>query len=1245
MHAAIPVMTLCSRCGPGARARGNTTRELILHSLGEGEGSLDLSNRTLSKEDVLLLAQKLASSTNLHTVTLYNVQISAPDAVILAKGLEFNDSLRCVSFDHNSIGEVGVVAVAEAVKFSTSLQSLSLASTVTNAHAAAVVASALSMNRSLTTLSIEGNRALGAQGAVRLAASLSVNNTLTKLNLSGCGLGDDGMTHVASALASNTMLLELELGSNDATSVGACQLADAIANKNTTLESLTLSRVSLPLSTLREAPSISLANQPLSANLDYPVVMRILKKNTRLRHLSIAQAGLCGFLPDGRGKRTPTGVRELNDFLLSMKVDEFVFLDLSYNGIQDEEAIVVSEGLSSVRGLVQLHISGNSFGVKGLSAILRVLPTTLEELCLTGNRSIGLMGGKELGDYVGDPTRGIRIKILRVEGCGMGDDGIMGLSRGISKCRMMEELNVEGNSIKDNGKECLGTMLLSGPPGWHNLKVFSCDLWTVKPGERSIDLQSSPLPGSPDVILLCGVIRSNAWLRTLVLDGSRIGSSGLSSLVAILYETTSISSVSLKGCGINAESGKILLGLARNKPGLCLHCSNNPLMGNDIMLKLSVAEARSSTMLDNSPEAVRGVNVHFIGPSGSGKTTLSSTLGRGYWASRIQWNLERADDRGAGDPELTTKGLKAGNVLINGERFQLWDYGGGKASESLVGSAGLLNQPYSIYICCISLLGHKKIQREQLKRSLRIIQACAQGDSLGLQARALGIVGSRADQMGNIGAEYLRKLYDSVTRDLAEEQVRVGMDPSLPHCICVIDVDSRKGNSSSIEHLRSVLCKAKADLIASVLVQCPKLYQHVEQKVSEWRDAGEQAIQWPHFWKRLQRDFCPRLPETTARTIAYGLSVAAGICLVCTRGGCAVRWVLLDPDSILGKFLGGIYFENVRQLWEEDVQLRLDSCGMKLSSHDAIAILLDMGLAAEEEVLSGTNIEDELLQNNTPSKTTCNSTEFISQQSSLHPCDEAKNVVLDAGSLTAEAAAVMPVLNRKRRIVFPGIWEKNSMAHWEGLLPNFSPMEALKPPGSETFEVFLARRLTFRSAIVVPGIFTRLQSALLQRYGARGLIEFGPSGVIAALQGLQVWVHNWDSCILEGSSPIPSRLADAIWRTPKAASGGGSQSESRSCIIDGSGKNDFSPAPWFDLAITAENFDVAKVELGEMVALAEEAVSLYPGLHPEIFSLSPSLLSSHHKCGDVSADELESALSMSVPLKTIRELQEQHKVR
>ncbi len=1057
------------------------------------------------------------------------------------------------------------------------------------------------------------------------------------------------MTHVASALASNTMLLKLELRSNDATSIGACQLADAIANNNTTLESLTLSRVALPLSTLREDPSISLANQPLSANLDYPVVMRILKKNTQLRHLSIAQAGMCGFLPDGRGKRTPTGVKELKDLLLSMKLDdrdEFVFLDLSYNGMQDEEAIVVSEGLSSVRGLVQLHLSGNSFGNKGLSAILGVLPPTLEELCLTGNRSIGSMGGKELGDYVGDLTRGIRIKILRVEGCGMGDEGIMGLSRGISKCKMMEELNIEGNGIEDYGKECLGTMLLFGPPGWHKLKVFSCDLWSVKPGERSIDLQSSPLPGSPDVILLCGVIRCNEWLRSLVLDGSKIGSSGLSSLVAILYETTNISSVSLKGCGIDAQSGNMLLGLARNKPGLCLHCSNNPLMGNDVIVKLSVAEARSSTILDNSPEVVRGVNVHFIGPSGSGKTTLCSTLGRGYWASHTQWNLERADDRGAGDPELTTKGLKADNVLINGEFFQLWDYGADKASESLMGSVGLLNLPYSIFICCISLLEHKKIQREQLKRSLRIIQTCAQGDPFGLQARALGIVGSRADQMGNVGAEYLKKLYDSVIGDLAEEQVRVGMDPSLPYCVCVIDVDGRKGNSSSIGQLRSVLCKAKADLIASGLVQCPKLYQHVEQKVSEWRDAGEQAIEWPHFWKRLQRDFCPRLPEITARTIAYGLSVAAGIRLVCTRGGCTVRWVLLDPDNILGKFLGGIYFENARHLWEEEVQLRLDSCGMKLSSQDAIAILLDMGLAAEE-VLSDTNIEDDSQNPNnnlTPRKTTCNSTEFISQESSSHPFDEAKNVVLDAGSLTAEAAAMTPVLNRKRRIIFPGIWEKNSMARCEGLLPNFSPMEALKAPGSETFQVFGARRLTFRSAIVVPGIFTRLQSALLQRYGARGLIELGPSRVIATLQGLQVWVHNWDSCILEGSSPIPSRLADVIGRTPKSAAGGGSQSKSRSFIVDGNGKNDFSPAPWFDLAITAENVEVAKVELSEMVALAEEAVSLYPGLHPEIFALSSSLLSSHHKCGGVSADELERALSLSVPLKSIRELQEEHHV-
>ncbi len=1218
-------MALSDRRGSGVKIRGTTTRELILRSLGEGEGSLDLSNRTLSNADAQLLAQKLASSSNLHTLTLYNVKISAPDAVILAKGLEFNDSLRCMSFDHTSIGEVGVVAVAEAVKFSTSLQSLGLASTVTNSHAAAVVASALSMNRSLMMVSLEGNRALGSQGAVRLADSLSVNETLIKVNLSGCGLGDDGIIHVASALASNTVLLELDLSSNDATSSGACHLADAIANKNTTLKSLTLSRVALPLSTLREDFSVCLSDQPLSANLDYPVVMRILKKNTQLRKFCIAQAGMCGFLPDGRGKRTLTGVNELKDLLLSMKLNEkanLVFLDISYNGVQDEEAIIVSEGLSSVCGLVQLYLSGNSFGVKGLSAILNVLPSTLEELCLTENHSIGCMGGKELGDYMSEPKRGMQIKILRIEGCGIGDDGTIGLSKGISKCTMLEELNIEGNGIKNNGKECLGNILLSAPLGWHKLKVFSCDLWSVKPGERSIDLQTSPLPGSSDVRLLCGVIRNNVWLRSLVLDGSNIGSSGLSSLVAILYETTSISRVSLKGCGIEAKSGKLLLDLATNKPGLCLHCPDNPLIGNDVILKLSIAEDRSSTILDNSPEVVRGVNIHFIGPSGSGKTTLCSSLSRGYWASYTEWDLERADDRGAGVPELTTKGLKTDYVLINNEYFHLWDYGGGKASEDIMGATGLLNQPYSIFICCISLLGNKKIQREQLKRSLRLIQTCSRGDPFGLQARAVGIIGSRADKMGNVGAEYLKKLYDSVIEDLAKEQISAGLDPSLPHCVCVLDMDCRKGYSYSIQKLRSELCKAKADLIASGLVQCPKLYQHVERKVSAWRDEGEQAIQWPHFWKRLQRDFCPRLPETTARAIAHGLSVATGIRLVCTRGGCTVKWVLLDPGSIVGEFLGGIYFGNVRQLWEDEIQLRLDSCRIKLSSQDAIAMLLDMGLAAE--VLSSTNIEEDRSQSNLTPKKTCNLKDFVLQES--HPCHDVMSATFDSGSITEVET---PVLTRNiRRIVFPGIWEDNR----EGLLLNLSPMEALKAPG---YEVFLARRLTCSSTMVIPGIFARLQSGLLQRYGASGMIEFGPFRVIATLKGLRIWVHNWDSCILEGSTDMIGSLSCSNDTC-------GISSDSGSYRIDGN--ENFSPAPWFDLAITAENSEVAKVELSEMMTLAEEAVSLYPGLYPEIFALSPSVLSSHHKCGGVSADELKRALSMAAPLKSIKELQHEHQV-
>ncbi len=1215
-------MAFSPRQGPGVRVRDSTTKELILRCSREGEGTLNLSNRTISPEDAQLLSENLASSSSsFHTITLYNVKMSVEGALILAKGLEFNETLTCLLFDHTSIGEVGIGAVVEAVKFSTSLKRLSLASTVTNSNAAALVANALSTNQSLTSISLESNRALGTQGAEKLAKSFSVHETLTNINLSGCGLGDEGIAHVANALASNTVLLELDLSSNGATNSAACYLADTIANENTTLKSLILSRAALPLSALREDSSINLSGLPLSADLDYPVVMRILKKNESLRKLCIAQAGLCGVLEYGRGKRTLTGVNELKGLLQSRKLNEgvdLVFLDISNNGIQDEEAIVVSEGISSLPGLVHLYLSGNSFGVKGLSAILGVLPPILEELCLTGNRSIGCMGGKELGDSL---SRGMKIKVLKVEGCGIGDDGTIALSNGISKCTTLEELYIEGNDIGNDGKEYLGNILLSAPLGCHSLKVFSCDLWRMKPGERCIDFEASSLPNSSDVHLLCGVIRNNTWLRFLVLDGIQIGNRGLSSLINFLYETTTITSVSLKGCGIDAKSGNRLLELVGNKPGLCLHCPDNPLIYKDVILELSTAEDRVSTILDNSSEVVRGVSVHLIGPSGSGKTTLSLSLCRSYWESYTQWGLERVDDRGAGAPELTTSGFTADSVTINNEHFWLWDYGGCKAPQALMGVAGLLNHPYSIFICCVSLIEKKEVQREQLRSSLRLIQTCSRGDPFGLQARAVFIIGSRTDQMGKVGAEYLEKLYSSVIEDLAKEQSSVGLDPSLPPCICVLDVDCRKSSCTSIQKLRLELCKTKAALIESGLVQCPKLYQYVEQKVSAWRDEGVQAIDWPEFLKRLRRDFYPRLPETTAQAIAHGLSVAAGIRLVSRCAGSVVRWVLLDPQKILGTFLGGIYFENKQQLSEDEIQLRLNTCDIKLSLGNIIAILRDMGLAVRACCGDTDDIELNQAAATLFGLPGPKAAAFIKK--SAHRSLLLHNVFNISSELKITAEIAKPEeTNSMDVIIFPGIWENIR----KGPLLSFSPMHALEAPG---YEVFVARRIVCKSTAVVPGIFARLQSGLLQRYGDSGMLTFGLCGLTAILKCFRVWVHNWDSCIFQGST-------DMIRGIPYPDDTG---SNNKSL-----GNENFHPAPWFDLGIVADSFEFAKVELSEIMSMAEEAFSLYPGLYPEIFVLSSSLLSFHHKCGDVSAVGLETASSMAVPLKSIEELQQEQKV-
>jgi hypothetical protein len=148
--------------------------------------SLDLSEQSLTDEDITQLAQALSTNTTLTSLNVYNNQIGD----IGAKALSTNTHLTSLNVSYNEIGAIG----AKALSTNTSLTSMD----VSRNQIGAIGAKALSTNTSLTSLKVRSNQ-IGAIGA----KALSTNTSLTSLDVHRNQIGYESQQQIAQMLAAN----------------------------------------------------------------------------------------------------------------------------------------------------------------------------------------------------------------------------------------------------------------------------------------------------------------------------------------------------------------------------------------------------------------------------------------------------------------------------------------------------------------------------------------------------------------------------------------------------------------------------------------------------------------------------------------------------------------------------------------------------------------------------------------------------------------------------------------------------------------------------------------------------------------------------------------------------------------------------------------------------------------------------------------------------------------------------------
>lgn len=113
---------------------------------------------------------------------------------------------------------------------------------------------------------------------------------------------------------------------------------------------------------------MDLSGKQLSANLDYPIICRLIKENPRLARLRLARAGLCGVTAAGRGRRSIWGLRTLS-LTLEVCPARLVVLDLGHNFLDDDGAVELARGLEKNTVLRSIVLQGNSIGTKVESVV------------------------------------------------------------------------------------------------------------------------------------------------------------------------------------------------------------------------------------------------------------------------------------------------------------------------------------------------------------------------------------------------------------------------------------------------------------------------------------------------------------------------------------------------------------------------------------------------------------------------------------------------------------------------------------------------------------------------------------------------------------------------------------------------------------------------------------------------------------------------------------------------------------
>jgi len=364
----------------------------------------------------------LISCPNVARLRIQGVPFSSVGIEHIARGfLSLYARVSEFSLRDCNITDEACHALAECLPHARNLVTLNLSDNNITHEGLALILDAL-VNSTVTHLTISGNP-LQEAGAQVLASFLKKTTKLQMLKADLVQLGSSGLDRISSALRTNKSLKALHLAENNIDARGMVSFADALSD-NTTLVHL-----DLHANNMESEGAMTLA--------------KALKCNRTLRILN---------LWDNR-----IGCPGITAISTALSMPDCILTDLNmkFNGLGPEGAVVLARALATNTSLLNLNLSYCYVGDVGSTAIGVGLETNkiLRYLDLENNE-IGDFGAVKLGQAL---MRNSTLRKLTLSNNRIGDTGAIGLAGGLVTNTSLCELDLSGM-----GK---GANKLIGPSG------------------------------------------------------------------------------------------------------------------------------------------------------------------------------------------------------------------------------------------------------------------------------------------------------------------------------------------------------------------------------------------------------------------------------------------------------------------------------------------------------------------------------------------------------------------------------------------------------------------------------------------------------------------------------------------------------------------------------------------------------------------------------------------------------------